>query len=98
MEEEEGEIRLSVGGRDSLGMTLRDSSEEYSFLKEIAAQNQLDLTQYTMKVNNELAKFEDECIRETININPNIGKMYHQLTDTDNILSNILYIYIYIYS
>lgn len=66
-----------------------DNTQNYDFLSQIAAQNEYDLREYTEKVKGELKDIEDQTLKDLISLNPEVAKLYNELTQTDRILGKI---------
>lgn len=70
-------------------MEPNSQKESYGLISEIAEGNELDLREYTDKVNQDLKTLESQCITDYLTVNQDVAELYKQLQTSSTILGRI---------
>ncbi len=69
---------------------MKEQQKDYNFLSDIvASEKDLDIRAYTRKIKEELSRLEDDCITDFLTINHQVGILYSEFNQTEQILSRI---------
>ena len=55
----------------------------------VASEKDLDIRAYTRKIKEELSRLEDDCITDFLTINQQVGVLYSEFNQTEQILTKI---------